>query len=414
MNKKRRDKGTRESIQPLIKRMKRIKKKLFGSILVVVVFTNLYSVNLAADASKYAYTYGFKYADGKVDTTEIAKQEQMYLNNMKYKTYCNTTVSASFAVANSPNTNLSRMNSGVFVFNGHAGPGSCQFYDSNGKNTYLTAKKSGNSYKKFDGISLDQCKAAFFMGCKTASTSRKKEYGVLTQQAVDNGAKCSFGWKKSVLTKSATTFRERFFYFLNKGYSVSDSAKNAASEMPRNDTTRKYKICGKGSTKLSTGAKQSVMEHTTNIVKSKAVEIIKSQNYVEQEGNEGSKLYVRYIWGIPTMQTIEIFSDGTAKINNLKYDTEVAKTLKDLSQKKTNNVNVANVIYSGGTVFRKYGATEQEKTFCIIDGKTKLIQMYTTEYISSNGETYYLDIVCVDVKTGREIDYTKVIEGCYE
>lgn len=100
-------------------------------MLIGVFLASNVTTAMAASADSSAYVYGFNYGDG-VNTTGIARQEQMYLNNLGYKTYCNTQVSASFAVGISPQTRVSRMNSGVFVFNGHAGPGSCQFRNSAG------------------------------------------------------------------------------------------------------------------------------------------------------------------------------------------------------------------------------------------------------------------------------------------
>jgi hypothetical protein len=114
----------------------------------------------SANAKWVAYVYGFDYGD-HVNTTAIAGQEEMYLSNMGYTVYINTTVAASFAVGTSPATGYNRMNSGVFVFNGHANAGSCAF---NGNASYLTATKSGSPYYKFDHISMSNCKAAFFYG----------------------------------------------------------------------------------------------------------------------------------------------------------------------------------------------------------------------------------------------------------
>ena len=88
-------------------------KKYISIILCLALFFSLSITAFAASGEDYAYVYGFDYNDGAVDTTEISAQQQMYLNNLGYTTYCNTDVGADFAIGNSPNTNDSRMNSAV-------------------------------------------------------------------------------------------------------------------------------------------------------------------------------------------------------------------------------------------------------------------------------------------------------------
>lgn len=122
--------------------------------------------------STQAYIYGFNY-DEYVNTLEIAEQQQMYLSNMGYTAYCNTDVDAEFAIGISPNTGDNSMNSAVIITNGHSGPGSYEL-KGNGSSTYLTAKKSGGLYRKFDNIDMSNCTAALFFGCQTNSDARKK------------------------------------------------------------------------------------------------------------------------------------------------------------------------------------------------------------------------------------------------
>lgn len=383
-------------------------------MLIGVFLASNVTTAMAASADSSAYVYGFNYGDG-VNTTGIARQEQMYLNNLGYKTYCNTQVSASFAVGISPQTRVSRMNSGVFVFNGHAGPGSCQFRNSAGNNSYLTAKKSGGSYSKFENIKLKNCKAAFFMGCKTASTKRKSNYGVLTKQAVKNGAKCSFGWKESVLTSSATKFRERMFYFLRKGYSVKDSASKAASEMPWNDSTRKYSISGNGNTKLVLSNGNSSVSNKNTINLSEANRMISEENFREETKNDdGTKIYVKYIEGIPTLETIEVSKDKkNIKIKELNYsEKEAKKVLQKANRRQKSKIDIPKAIIDSGMKFCKMGESESNDIYCIIDGKTKLIRITNTEYVSVDKECYYLDTICIDLETGNQVDYEKILEGC--
>lgn len=337
----------------------------------------------------------------------------MYLSNMGYKSYCNTEVSASFAVSISPNTRKSRMNSGVFVFNGHAGPGSCQFQDSYKKSTYLTAIKSGGKYTKFGNINLQNCKVAFFFGCKTASKSRESKYGVLTDKAVEKGADCSFGWKKSVNTSTATKFRDRMFYFLSKGYSVKKAASSAASEMPWNDATRKYRISGNTKKKLC-GSSSNVSTNVKTITGSMAKREMQQLNYVFMEHQEdGSKLYVRYIDNIPTMESIEISSDGTSAVkSNISFCSSDIKQIKNMRVKKVNiSRYVPSTIVDGGIKFSKIGKSEDMDVYCKVKGKTKFVKIVNTEYVSQDKECYYLDTVCIDMETGNQINYADIVAG---
>ena len=251
-------------------------KKYISIILCLALFFSLSITAFAASGEDYAYVYGFDYNDGAVDTTEISAQQQMYLNNLGYTTYCNTDVGADFAIGNSPNTNDSRMNSAVVVFNGHSGPGSYQMYGG-GKSTYLTAKKSGGNYYKFEDIDMSNTKIAFFMGCQTSSTERDSTYGTLTDDAVSCGADSAFGWEKSVPTSHATLFRERLFYFLRFGYTIGDAATNAASEMPWFSATKSYRISGSTSTVLTRSTRTVLNDNLIDFTT--ALSIIDTEDY---------------------------------------------------------------------------------------------------------------------------------------
>ena len=58
------------------------------------------------------------------------------------------------------------------------------------------------------------------------------------------------------------------------------------------------------------------------------------------------------------------------------------------------------------------GESESNDIYCIIDGKTKLIRITNTEYVSVDKECYYLDTICIDLETGNQVDYEKILEGC--
>ena len=35
-----------------------------------------------------------------------------------------------------------------------------------------------------------------------------------------------------------------------------------------------------------------------------------------------------------------------------------------------------------------------------------------SEYVSVDKECYYLDTICIDLETGNQVDYEKILEGC--
>lgn len=390
-------------------------KKVISFCLCAGLILSIGVTAYAATAAETAYVYGFDYGD-HVNTTAIAAQEQMYLNNLGYQTYCNTDVTASFAVGTSPSTGVSRMNSGVFAFNGHAGPGSCQFADaSNGNDTFLTAKKSGTSgtytYSKFESVDMSNCKAAFFFGCKTASTDRESTYGVLTTQAVSNGAKCSFGWTKSVDTTVATSYRERIFYFLRYGYAVKDAAANAASEMPWFDETRSYSIAGDGSVKLTLS--RSGLGDTNQIDYETALQTISSNDYRLMDTlNDGTKVYVRYINEIPTLESIDVNeAEKMAYSTGISYDDADVQSISSmpLTVCEVPDYAVSDTLTDDGVMFTKTSDSTTLDVLCKIDNEIKLVRIIKTEYASENNETYQLNTKCFDLETGTEIDYMDIV-----
>lgn len=364
---------------------------------------------------RIAYVYGFNFGD-EVNTTNIAAREQMYLSNMGYTTYLNTDKPASFAIGTSPVTGLSRMNSGVFVFNGHAGGGSCQFQASPNQ-TYLTAEKHSGAYYKFESISMSHCKAAFFMGCSTATY--RQGYGSLLDTAIANGAKCAFGWKNSVNTQTATSFRERLFYFLRYGYTVSDAAANAASEMPWFDSTRDYTIKGVssfvlsltsapalGSANLSGG--ENVYSIVNDIIKSN-----KTDYLLLMHSDRSTELYIECIRGIPTTRYIAVDTkNNRARIIGGKFDAKARAEAESLFKKYSlqedrllrhigNNLTYDQIINAGPFT-----------VFALVDGEVHYVAIAVNEITGIYGNSH-LEILCTDKLNGNAIDYADFIKSNY-
>ncbi|SHK50649.1 hypothetical protein [Paramaledivibacter caminithermalis] len=382
-----------------MKSMKKVSLVLCSIIILCILFS---STAIALSAYDYGYVFGFDYGDG-VNTIAIAQQESMYLRNLGFTVYCNTDVSADFAIGNSPNTNRPRIDSGVFVTNGHSGPRCYQFYGKS-KSTYLTAKKSGGSYYKFDDISMSNCKAALFYGCKTASKDRSTDYGVLTDEAVDNGASCAFGWNKSVNTDTATKFRERMFYFIRYGYTIGDAAANAKSEMPWFDATRDYRISGDSSTKLTTGAKFASARVSQFLLSPAEI-----SEYREVKTEGSNKIHVKYINEFATTDYYETDKDN--KIISGKNDFNIQeknKLLKKVTKIKTYDIAIPEKIISGGLSYKKVKVIHDFKLIAKIENETRFLRVINTEYENENG-LCYLNTQVIDLETGNEIPYMSLL-----
>lgn len=258
---------------------------------------------------------------------------------------------------------------------------------------------------------MSNCKAAFFFGCKTASKDRESTYGVLTTQAVSNGAKCSFGWTKSVSTTVATSYRERIFYFLRYGYAVKDAAANAASEMPWFDETRSYSIAGDGSVKLTLS--KSGLGDTNQINYETALQTISSNDYrLTDTLSDGTKVYVRYINEIPTLESIDVNeTEKMAYSSGISYDDADIQSISSmpLTVSEVSDYAVSDTLTDDGVLFTKTSDSTTFDVLCKIDNEIKLVRIIKTEYASENNETYQLNTKCFDLETGTEIDYMDIV-----
>lgn len=383
-------------------------KKCISIILCSILIFSFSITAFAATGADYAYVYGFDYNDDAVDTTAISAQQQMYLNNLGYTTYCNTDVGADFAIGDSPNTNDSRMNSAVVVFNGHSGPGSYQMYGG-GVSTYLTAKKSGGSYYKFEDIDMSNTKIAFFMGCQTSSTERDSTYGTLTDDAVSCGADSAFGWEKSVPTSHATSFRERLFYFLRYGYTLSDAAANAASEMPWFSATKSYRISGAGSTVLTRSTRTILNDNLIDF--NTALSIIETEDYrLVQDNASGTQTYVKYINNIATSEYIDINRNEhwAIKSGDAFSDEDVTSLIVPVQEYSIDAYKGSDTFISKDIVFSKTGESVLN-VMMKVNSVPTMVAVVSTTYESENGLAYMTEKY-INMHTGEELNYQDICQ----
>ena len=129
--------------------------------------------------------------------------------------------------------------------------------------------------------------------------------------------------------------------------------------------------------------------------------------FEETKNDDGTKIYVKYIEGIPTLETIEVSKDKkNIKIKELNYsEKEAKKVLQKANRRQKSKIDIPKAIIDSGMKFCKMGESESNDIYCIIDGKTKLIRITNTEYVSVDKECYYLDTICIDLETGNQVDY---------
>lgn len=351
--------------------------------------------------------FGFDYGeDDEVNTTDIAKKQRTYLSNMGYTAIYKTDVSAKFAIDVDPFTDTSRMNSNVFVTNGHSGPGLVQFPNKANRklDTFLVAESPNNTPGRysFKNIDMSNCKAALFYGCETALSGAN---GSLIERAYSNGADCAFGWKKTVDTIPATKFREEMFYYMSLGDSVTVAAKKAKSEMPWFDATRSYQILG-----------DTTLFNKSPLSRSKTNYIIHNE-YLTQLPSEkdyrkiDENTFALYIDGIPTSDTL-IEENGFYYKREQSFTDEQINTILTMSSADNRslvNKNIEQSIKVDNVFYKNPIVTDDLNVWIILNGIPTLVNIKSIEYISGRGLTY-LEVECTSVYDGRTIQYDDILE----
>lgn len=284
------------------------------------------------------------------------------------------------------------LNSGLFICNGHGGPGTAIFSN----NTALSGTLSGkdpNGYKCFriSGNDMNNCKIALFFGCETAlvgDSGVNINKGDLLTEVQSEGALGAFGFNQTVLHISDNKFAPALVEELASGETLKDAARTAKSEVPLWDSCRDYRIVG-GDTRFTI---------TTEVYSRKPqYDIPEDETYVLFEtDNDGYKTYVQLINGIMTSDYYTISPDG----NITALRNEISKN--DFASIATT---------SNATMVNSQSDFDNEKFYVYekIDGKIRLLEI-TQKEISHNGYKT-LDITVQDVETGDIIPYKNILSN---
>jgi hypothetical protein len=189
-----------------------MKKPRLSIILPVLLLVGIMMVPMVS--AYQSSNYGTDYGDG-LDTRLQSQTAQSEQSSMGYSAgnYENSAASSAF----------SRMASDqVFFFDGHGGAGLMQF-KSGGVYSYITA--SNPSYSRISSYTsgeLNDIALAVYMACYTANTDGTN--GNLLAQSTARGADTAVGFSQSIYSTQSGYWSNRFWYYLDNGYSVAQAA----------------------------------------------------------------------------------------------------------------------------------------------------------------------------------------------
>jgi len=185
----------------------------------------LAAMTIAPCVSAYqASSYGAIYTGG-LDSRVMAQTAQSELSSMGY--------SGTYHWNDGANNALSRMASDqVFFFSGHGGPGFINFQPGSATES-LTANNPGLlrisslTYSQLNDMAL-----AVFLGCDTANTGSTS--GNLLSTSRSRGVDTAIGFSQDVTAPQTGYWSNRFWYYLDNGYSVSSAISSADADNAAN------------------------------------------------------------------------------------------------------------------------------------------------------------------------------------
>ena len=127
---------------------------------------------------------------------------------------------------------------------------------------------------------------------------------------------------------------------------------------------------------------------------------------------DGTKVYVRYINEIPTLESIDINeTEKMAYGSGVSYDDADIQSISSmpLTVCEAPDYAVSDTLTDDGVMFTKTSDSTTFDVLCKIDNELRLVRIIKTEYASENNETYQLNTKCFDLETGAEIDYMDIV-----
>jgi len=283
------------------------------------------------------------------------------------------------------------LNSGLFICNGHGGPGNAIFSDI----TALTGTLSGKDSNGYDctsisGNTMNNCKIALFFGCETAlieNSGANVGKGDLLETAQLKGALGVFGFNQSVLHSSDNKFASALVEQLAVDKTLKEAAEAAKLTLPLWDACGDYRIVG-GDAKFTIAA-----ETYSNKAQ---VSIPQDETYALFKDDGNYKTYVQLINGVMTSDYYITNSEGDV----IALRNEIAED------------NFANVATASNALMVNSTMDFDSESFNVyekVDGEIRLLKI-TQEEVSHNGYNT-LEITVQDVETGAIIPYEDILSN---
>ena len=158
---------------------------------------------------------------------------------------------------------------------------------------------------------------------------------------------------------------------------------------------------------------KSGLGDTNQINYETALQTISSNDYrLTDTLSDGTKVYVRYINEIPTLESIDVNeTEKMAYSSGISYDDADIQSISSmpLTVSEVSDYAVSDTLTDDGVLFTKTSDSTTFDVLCKIDNEIKLVRIIKTEYASENNETYQLNTKCFDLETGTEIDYMDIV-----
>lgn len=367
--------------------------------------------------SNRAVFYGFNYSD--IDTVKSANNSSMGWNTAGFVTTLRTNVNHSDALSPYGTDLKTRLNSGIFCFDGHGNAGLIAFVQGPSYDQTFLVAQNGNGTTWLPMSDMNNCKLAVFLSCYSANTNQTSNLGNLLDTSISKGADTAIGFTETISVFSSNSFSMTFFASLLNGKSVSQSASAAANTVPVWDSCRKYVIKGNGSLVL----KKTVIRNSNDLNNYYLSEEDK-KSYILKEEYDDKLVYIKVIDGIETsdyyicdlegnitgMQNIFNYKD-LLEINNLETplatssdavaSTNLAKISRESENKLITNsskINIDDVIHK----IESFDVLEK------INGKIHYIRIINVAY-QTDGNVIYMKTTVLDLNSGEFIPYEEIL-----
>ncbi len=230
-------------------------KKRILAVMILVGLALVPSAKALASTNSNAWSVGAKYSEkiGDIDTRSDAKTAADYYGSLGYNSYYSYEPTYQIMRGQFQN-GYKRMESAIQFYSGHGNYDHIAFNANNLGGDYKTGVYYGSDFDsstgyKYAGVQsydFSGVKLITFAACDTASTDDN-----ICKRAYDNGAKTTIGWTKTVGAGSHTNWLKRYNDYLNKGYTVKQSAAHADSYSYVDKNVKAYKIYGDENLKLT-------------------------------------------------------------------------------------------------------------------------------------------------------------------